>query len=190
MQPVLYFAAAIIGICAVGATVLYFTCIRKNKVAVQPMHPPEECFVWEWTVVLNSDARVFNGLFRGLQRVCSGVAKRPEKTLREWCQRTHNKWENAPIDRLCREHIALPIENADREQLTKWAGLLLEASAAAGITQESAKTTVLSEKNAADYVEWDGQELSPGDTVEILAPAWYQKGILLEQGQCRKTDAE
>lgn len=63
-------------------------------------------------------------------------------------------------------------------------------AAAAGITKETSEKLVLTESNAADYVEWDGNELSPEDEIEVITPAWYQNGKLLEQGQCRIVSAE
>lgn len=148
----------------------------------------EESFLREWTLILTDHARVFNGLFNGLKRVQNGTAKKPEKVLREWSQRTHYKWENEPVDRLCQEQIVPLIEAEDRESLTKWACLLLDAATAAGISIEETETLVLTEENADAYVEWDGNELYPEDEIEIITPAWYQNGKVLEQGQCRKRD--
>ena len=140
----------------------------------------------EWTTVLVENARIFNGLYSGLARVQGGSAKRPEKVLREWCQRTHYKFENQPVDLLCREHIISLIETADKDELMKWASLLLDAAVAAGITKEAENTLVLTEANADAYVEWDGDDLYAEDQIEVILPAWYQNGKLLEQGQCRK----
>jgi len=190
MQAGIYIAIGAIGLCAAGAVALY---CRQRRKTVKPA-PKQECiedrFLSEWTAVLAEDARVFNGLFSGLQRVISGTAKKPEKVLREWCQRTRYKWENKQADLLCRQHIVPLLEKADRDALTKWASLLLEAAAAAGITRETAQNLVLTEGDSGDYVEWDGNDLYSGDEVEIISPAWYQNGRLLEQGQCRNLRAE
>lgn len=94
------------------------------------------------------------------------------------------------MDILCQQHIVPLIETEDRDALTKWASLLLEAAAAAGITREEAASLVLSEHNSEAYIEWDGCELYPEDEVEIITPAWYQNNKVLEQGQCRKVTAE
>ncbi len=150
----------------------------------------EDIFRREWTLVLTENARVFNGLFNGLKRVQSGTAKKPEKVLREWSQRTHYRWENEPVDTLCQEQIVPLIEAQDREDLTKWACLLLDAAAAAGIRNEEAETLTLTEENADAYVEWDGNDLYPEDEIEVITPAWYQNGRVLEQGQCRKRNTE
>lgn len=190
MKASMYIAAAAIGLCAAGAVALYCWHRRKTAVSVQKTETVEDRFISEWTSVLTDDARVFNGLFSGLQRVVGGAAKKPEKVLREWCQRTHYKWENAQVDILCQQHIVPLIESADREALSKWAAILLDAAAAAGITKETAQKLVLTESNAADYVEWDGNDLYPEDEIEIITPAWYQNGKLLEQGQCKKLNTE
>lgn len=153
------------------------------------MEADEGTFNQEWTAVLTENARIFNGLYNGLLRVQSGNAKKPEKVLREWCQRTHYKWEHQPVDTLCQEQLVPLIEAEDRESLTRWANLLLEAAAAAGITKEEASTLTLTEDNADAYVEWDGNDLYPEDEIEVIAPAWYQNGKVLEQGQCKKVNA-
>lgn len=190
MKSAICITAAAIGLCAAGAVALYCWHRRKTAVSLQRTETVEDRFISEWTAVLTDDARVFNGLFSGLQRVVGGAAKKPEKVLREWCQRTHYKWENEQADLLCQQHVLPLIECADREKLTKWASLLLDAAAAAGITKDAAEKLVLTESNAADYVEWDGNDLYPEDEIEIITPAWYQNGKLLEQGQCRKLNAE
>ncbi|MBQ8621405.1 MAG: hypothetical protein IJ422_03725 [Oscillospiraceae bacterium] len=162
------------------------TVIDGEAVYDEPGEPVEAVFLREWTAVLGENARVFNGLFGGLLRVRDGAAKRPEKVLREWCQRAHYRWENEPVDTLCREQILPLIDGADVVGLKKWAGLLLEAAAAAGISKDDGATLVLTARSAEGYIDWDGGELYPEDVVEILSPAWYQNGRILEQGQCRK----
>ena len=179
MKTKLCMAAAAAGLCAAGAAVLYLRQRRKAE-------PAEDPFRAEWIRILTTDARVFNGLFSGLRRIRTGSTKKPEKVLREWCQRTHYQFENQPADTLCQQKILPLIEGRDRDGLAKWANLLLEAAQAAGITHETARILALSEQTVSDYVEWDGEELYPDDTVEIITPAWYQNGKLLEQGQCRK----
>lgn len=190
MKASIYIVAAAVGLCAAGAVVLY---CRKRKRAAEPVQKTEteeDRFISEWTTVLTEEARVFNGLFSGLQRVISGTAKKPEKVLQEWCQRTHYKWENEAADLLCRQHIIPLIESADREALVKWTDLLLTAALAAGITKETAEKIVLTEENADAYIEWDGNDLYPEDEIEIITPAWYQNGKVLEQGQCRMLSVE
>lgn len=181
--------AAAIGVCAAGAAALYCRHRQKNAEPLRAEETTEDAFLSEWTAVLKDNARVFNGLFGGLYRVKIGSTKKPEKVLREWCQRTHYRWENQPVDHLCREQILPAIEAGDPEQLKKWACLLLDAAAAAGITREEAASLVLTEDSVEAYIEWDGEELYPEDEVEILSPAWYQNGKVLEQGQCRKVPA-
>ena len=173
MKPGIYIAAAI-GLCAAGAAALFSRRRKKDDPAAV------------WTAVLKDNARVFNGLFGGLYRVQIGRARKPEKVLREWCQRTRNHWEGEPVDILCREQILPLIESQDREGLISWADRLLEAAAAAGILRDEAPSLVLSEVSAQAYVEWDGEPLFPGDEVQILSPAWYQHHDVLEQGQCQK----
>ena len=163
---------------------------RKTDNIIPEPENTESIFQREWTIVLTENASTFNGLYSGLMRVRNGNAKRPEKVLREWCQRTHYKFEDQPVDILCQENIQPLIEAADRDGLTKWANLLLDAAAAAGITKEETSSLVLTEINADAYVEWDGNDLYPEDEIEVITPAWYQNGKILEQGQCRKVNTE
>ena len=192
MKKKKHLLAAGIGLCAGVLIVLCRKICKKNadkytdagKVTQKP-ESLENVFVREWSVALEENARTFNGLYNGLLRVQRGNAKKPEKILREWCQRTHYKFENQSVDELCRVHIIPLIETEDRDGITKFANLLLDAAAAAGITREETTILVLTESNADAYVEWDGNELYPEDEIEILTPAWYQNGKLLEQGQCK-----
>ena len=134
---------------------------------------------------MKEEARTFNGLYNGLLRVQTGAAKKPEKVLREWCQRTHYKFEGQTVDELCQEHILPLVESQNQEELVKWAEILLNAAKEAGVTKEEVDVLVLAEENAEAYVEWDGEEIYPDDKVEVITPAWYKNGKLLEQGQCK-----
>ena len=190
MKAGIYFAAAAVGLCVGGAVAVYVWYRKKRAYPHLDTDTVEARFLTAWTEALSDDARLFNGLYSGLYRVASGTAKRPEKILREWSQRTHYRWENEAVDILCQEHLVPLIEAVDGNALTKWASLLLDAATTAGIMRESAEKLVLTDSNAADYVEWDGNDLYSEDEIEIITPAWYQNGKLLEQGQCRKVSAE
>jgi len=178
-----FFAA--VGVCAAAAVgIRRWLRVKKRKREAAP----ETAFLSQWRELLLTEARVFNGLYGGLHRVCTGTAKKPEKVLREWCLRTHYRWENQPVDVLCQQMILPAVERPDRDALTKWAERLLSAAEEAGIAMEQSKHVVLTDSNTDDYVEWNGIPLEPGDTVRVLTPAWYQNGTLLEQGQCEKTE--
>lgn len=156
---------------------------QRKKTGAGQKVSPEAAFLSRWRDALTTDARVFNGLYSGLHRVSTGCAQKPEKVLREWCQRTHYRWENQDPDLLCRQILPL-IEKGDGDGLTHWAKLLLSAAEAAGITREPSEILVLTQSSINDYVEWNGAQPESGDSVRVLAPAWYQNGTLLEQGQC------
>ena len=190
MKTEIYIVAAAVVLCVGGAVAVYGWHRRKKAKAHLEEETVEGRFIAEWTEVLNNEARLFNGLYDGIYRVANGKAKRPEKILREWCQRTHYKRDNEAVDILCQEQLVPLIEAADGQGLTKWAALLLDASSAAGITKESAEKLILTDRNVADYVEWDGNDLYSEDEIKIITPAWYQNGKLLEQGQCRKVSAK
>lgn len=140
----------------------------------------EDLFVGEWTSALKENAKVFNGLYGGLQRIVDGKAKKPESVIAEWWTRTRYEWEDQPLTEISRESL----ENASSEDSSKWASLLLKAAAGAGITKEHSETIVLDKISATAYVEWNGEEIFVGDTVKIMNPAWYQNGRVIEQGHC------
>lgn len=168
----------------VAAAVVYFTRQQKEET------PPENSFLQTWANAMAEDPRVFAGLYSGLVRICDGTAREPEKTMGEWCQRAHTRWEGKPADLLCREQILPAVEAQDREAVAQYADLLLQAAADAGIAADPLGLLVLAEDNWQDYAEQDGRELNPLDTVEVLVPAWYQYDVLLEQGQCRLLSQE
>lgn len=141
-------------------------------------------FVRAWAAVLAENAGMYNGLYAGLVRVSTGKAKTPQKTLKEWYDRTRFKWEGGEITALCEKTLSPAIEKADAADCTRWAALLLEAAEVAGIRREEAETLTLEDANAGAYTEWNGEELYVGDTVKIMHPAWYQEGRLVEQGIC------
>lgn len=140
----------------------------------------EDLFVGEWTSALKECAKVFNGLYGGLQRVVDGKAKKPESVIAEWWTRTRYEWEDQPVAKISR----VCLESVSVEDCAKWASLLLKAAAGAGITKEQSETIVLDKISAAAYVEWNGEEIFVGDTVKIMNPAWYQNGHVIEQGHC------
>lgn len=189
-----YIAGSIIGVSVVAVIAVSYAVIRKKdkieKSVPTPSETVEEHFVREWTSALIESAKTFNGLYQGLQRVLDGKAKKPEKVLREWCARTRYRWEQQMPSKLCEELIVPLLESGDQTAFVKWSGLLLQAAAAAGIARGTAEKLTLDESNVNDYTEWEGENLYVEDTVEIIFPAWYQNGVLLEQGNCRKKEEE
>lgn len=150
----------------------------------------EERFLRAWTVALTEQAKVFNGLYSGLVRVREGKARKQAHILGEWWTRARYQWEEEELGQLGREYLEpLAAEGTD-EEYRKWAGLLLEAAGAAGMTRDQAGELVLGETNTNAYVEWEGQELYLGDRVEVMTPAWYQNGRIIEQGHCKKRKEE
>lgn len=150
----------------------------------------EDQFQAQWTAILLTNAGLYNGLYAGLERVSGKTAKKPEKILKEWHSRTVYKWEESAIANLCKETLAPAVESADPAVCAKWAGLLLNAVQAAGVTKEAAEELELDETTIRAYVEWDGSDLYVGDRVKILHPAWYQNGQVIEQGHCSLFPAE
>lgn len=201
-----YIVGCVAGISAAAIAVSYAVISRKRnkekiiklekmeeetaESAVRPLQETdEEQFVKAWTDALNDSARTFNGLYQGLQRIVDGKAKKPERVLREWCARARYKWEDQPASELCEMLIVPLFDNADQAALAKWSGLLLQAASLAGIIRGTTGKISLDESNVNDYTEWEGEPLYVEDEVEVMFPAWYQRGSLLEQGTCRKEES-
>ena len=145
----------------------------------------EKRFVKEWAAVLTTDAKVYTGMYTSMVRVAAGKSRKPEKVLREWVARTGYQWENSPVTELCKRTLSPAAESGSAEDCARWARLLLRAAKQAGITRDRKDTVLtLDDSSIRAYTEWDGQDIYPEDTVKVMLPAWYQKGRVLEQGQC------
>ena len=145
----------------------------------------DELFVSRWTQVLQENAKLYTGLYAGLEQASRQAAGRPERILKEWHVRTVHQWEGESIVRLCEGTLSPAIESGDAETCAKWASLLLRAAHAAGIVKETAAELTLDEDNVLAYIEWDSRKLCISDRVEVLHPAWRQNGTLIEQGHCK-----
>lgn len=143
-------------------------------------------FLQEWTNMLNENADVFSGLYNGLQRIIDGTAKKKNRIVHEWWIRAHYQWEGKPFEQMCKSYFEPLTENGDDEDYIELTELLLEAARSAGIIHDEIGSITLDESNTNAYLDWDGEDLYLGDTVEIMTPAWYQNGRILEQGYCKK----
>ena len=170
----------------IGLVRVFFRLFRRLQLFLTRLFPSlrKKVFIRLWSEALCSDAKVFNGLYNGLVRVESCEASYPQKTLKEWYDRTRFKWENVEITKLSEKVLNPVIERASPEECAKWASLLLKAAEAAGLRKEEGKSLLLNDHNANAYTEWNGKELFIGDIIEIMFPAWYQNGMLIEQGIC------
>lgn len=148
----------------------------------------EEVFLREWTQALTEQADVFNGLYAGLVRIRDKKTKKKARVMGEWWTRTRYRWEGQSLEKISRPCLEPLAKDGPDEAYEKWAGLLLQAAAAAGMVQDQPGEILLNESNTNAYVDWEGQELYLGDRVEIMTPAWYQNGRIIEQGHCRKTE--
>ena len=143
-----------------------------------------------WADVLRTNASTYVGLFSGLWRVKDGKTKKARSVFVEWDARTRYSLAHTPAGKVCQWALHPLIKGAASELYTKWAGLLLRAAEQAGIERESETEIVLNETSALAYIEWDGEALYCGDRAEVISPAWYQNGHVLEQGNCRLIRAE
>ena len=150
----------------------------------------EKQFVERWTLALAEKADVFNGLYGALLRIQAGTAKKKGKVLSEWWSRTRYQWEGKELAAFCRPVFEKLLAEDSDVEYRKYARLLLEAASAAGITRDVPGKAVLDELTTNAYMEWEGKQLYLGDHVEILFPAWYQKGCVVEQGNCRSLEMQ
>ena len=150
----------------------------------------EKQFLERWTAALMERADVFNGLYGGLLRVQEGTAKKKGEILSEWWHRTRYQWDGQELTEFCRPVFEKLLAEESEEEYRKYARLLLEAASAAGITRDVPGKAVLDELTTNAYMEWEGKQLYLGDHVEILFPAWYQNGRVVEQGNCRSLETE
>ncbi len=153
---------------------------KKNKI--------EDQFLSAWTQTLNENAEIYCGLYTSLQRIADDKAKKKEHAIHEWHVRTQYNIQDEKLKQLSTD-ILLPLsENGTDEEFQKWTCLLLKAAEAAGIRQEAVCTLTLDEGNTNAYLEWNGEPLYLGDTVEVTVGAWYQNGTIIEQGYCIKQE--
>lgn len=150
----------------------------------------EEKFIREWRTAFTEHGDTFNGLYQGLDKIMQGKAKKPERILKEFCQRTRYQWEGKEVTKLTEELVVPILDEDHREELKLWAERLLEAAAEAGISPGKTGEIILTEDNTRDYIDLNGEDLCEEDHVEVISPAWYQNGILIEQGMCTKQQEE
>ena len=159
---------------------------RARSFAKDPARTQQDAFLREWTRVFTQEAEAFNGLYTGLVRVQQGRSKKGAQHLGEWAARAHYKWPGQAIDEVTAQCFASLAREGAAEEQRQWAGLLLQAAAAAGIRQDHMGQRVLDEDSVLAYRDWDGEELYLGDPVEVTVPAWRQNGRIVEQGYCKK----
>ncbi len=164
--------------------------IKKVSNGIIRIFSPKAYFIRTMSEHLSGNASMYNGLYAGIKHVSDGTAKKPEKVIKEWCSRTGFNFENSDADKMCKKHLLPLCEAEDAEQCKKWTSLLLKAIEKAGISSESDSEITLDERTVGAYIEWDGEELYPEDAVEIINPAWYQNGKVIEQGHCKKKETE
>lgn len=139
-----------------------------------------------WTAELADDGKRFVGLYGGIRQVALNKRRQPEGVLAEWLARTRYRREIDRLTEITAKVLEPAIESrkaAACERCAKW---LLTACDKAGIRCENRENLVLSEENLDDYINWGGDPLNAGDVVRVINPAWYQNGILLDQGHCAK----
>lgn len=139
-----------------------------------------------WTDVLIEHADIYRGLFSPLKRAADGSAKKPQRTLMEWHKRTEYNIKDEAALKYSTEKLLPLAESGNTEEIQKAASEILESANLAGITQDGNGELILDETNTNAYTDWEGEQLYLGDKVTVTNGAWYQNGIILEQGFCNK----
>lgn len=152
---------------------------------------PEARFTREWSEVLTEYADVFNGLYAGLKRAADGqMKKKKASVLNEWRLRAHYRWEGESIDEITAACLEPLTDDSEDAEIIKWAKLLMEAVENAGIICDTEESLILDENSVNAYADWNGGELYPDDSINIMSPAWYQDERVIEKGYCTKAEEE
>lgn len=141
-----------------------------------------------WYSAFENNAKIYNGLYASVKRLYEGKARKPEKVVDELCSRTKYNVKEKGIEEFC--DFASEVLLLSDGKNEKWIKLLFLAITNAGISFETEKELIINENNILDYIEWNLEELNEGDKVEIMNPAWYQNGKLIEQGYCTVIKAD
>lgn len=158
---------------------MYFQMEKSVSADVQ------DRFIQQWKTLLTSDAKNFKGLFRRMACTQEMQGKRPQNSISKWYDRTRFLWPESEITRLLQETLVPVIIRDDERECAFWARLFLRAATEAGITCDNKIALIINQAGIINYVARSGRKLRIGDTVNVLYPAWYQNGQLLERGYCR-----
>lgn len=174
-------------IAAVFITVLTVVILKRGSKQTLGKHIDKDLDSAKdaWTPILKNNAKVFIGLYNSMEKASLCKTKYPEKIIREWYTRAKHKWDG--VYEQYTQHILPMIENgSDNVEYAKWASVIMEAAKAAGISKSGKDEFIITEENLAEWNDWNDSELSEGDRVKSVIPAWYQDGKLLETGFCEK----
>lgn len=142
-------------------------------------------FIALWEQVFKEKSDVFCGLFNGMYELSQGRMKRKKSVLNEWYGRVKNRLDADALE-AADEKIKPLIAEELPDETKQIAGKILKAAELAGIRREANAELILDEKNFEDYGNFDGEDFSPGDSISILAAAWYKNDVLLEKGFAKK----
>ena len=173
---------------AISYTVLTVSKKASHNLVNKPLRyfaHASKHFIREWTRVLLSEADIYTGLYSGIAGVSAGTVKNSDKTLKEWYDRTRYNLKDEKILMISESTLKYSLDNSKPDEYLKWSKLLLKSISKAGIIRDEEKQLILTDTNVNAYVEWDDQDLYAGDSVEIIMPAWYQQGRIIEQGSCK-----
>lgn len=139
--------------------------------------------IHELTQLFTKDAKKFNGLYKGFYQVAVDKNEKKVKALDEFYKRLSYLTDYEELTEIL--SVFFPTADKSFKRLAKLSVIILDAVNAANIyCSKKDEVITLTNENASDYQDWDGEDIFEGDTVKIVSPAWYQEGILLEQGYC------
>lgn len=135
------------------------------------------------TELFSKEAKKFNGLYNGIERICNGQNKNNFKALDEFYQRVSYLSGYEELIKLM--GALLPTSSQSEKNLRKLSKIIINAAIASGISHKQADEVItLTRENVLHYQDWNGGEIYEDDKVKIISPAWYQEGKLLEHGFC------
>ena len=145
----------------------------------------QDRFIQQWKSLLTTNAISFKGLFRRLLCTFEKQGKRPQNSISKWYDRTRFLWPDNEINWLTQKTLVPVIIRDDAEECAFWAGIILQAAKEAGINRDDTNKLIVGKSELNNYFAWNGRRLRIGETVNVLYPAWYQQGQLLEKGYVR-----
>ena len=164
---------------------------QKTKVSIKkdiPKKNIENIFLENYSNILENDAVLYTGMYQSVWKAVSGKKCNTDKIVKEWDARTRYKWGNSEIIASSEQMHEKLVEEDEKTANENYLAILFAAIKKAGIYVETEQNLIITEENVRAYKEWDDEELYVNDKVEIICPAWYQKGRVIEQGYCRRID--
>ena len=137
----------------------------------------------ELTSLFIQNAKTFKGLYGGFYLISIEKNKTPLKVLNEFYQRISFIPNSNEV---C--SLLTPVLFRDKisdKSLQKLIVIIFLAMDKANIHGSAVNSVLkLTSKNVLHYQDWSGEKLYVDDQIRVYSPAWYQNGVLIEEGVC------